>query len=280
MRILFHIFGVPIHFFGVMIALGMLAGIYVAYIEAKRKGLDTGKLFDIVLYSVIAGVIGARLFYIVFYNLSYYIKNPVEIIKINEGGLSIHGGLFTAFIFAVIYVKKHRLNFFKYADAIAPAIILGQGIGRVGCDVFGKAMSIPLPWGVRYQGQLVHPAQVYEFVLNYLVFLILWRKRKNIKYDGQIFIWYIILFSINRGVVELFRINPLIIGWFSVAHLLSVLFIIGALVLMYFIKRGVFSTSTVDSTMAVEGKSSLAKDILIILGLMIISMIVFYTVQS
>lgn len=279
MKILFHVFGIPIHFFGVMIAIGVLAGAYIAYIEAKRKGLNTDKLLDIILYSVVSGIIGARLFYILFYNLSYYIENPAAIFMINEGGLSIHGGLLTAFIVSLIYVRKHKLNFFRYADAVAPGIILGQGIGRVGCDVFGKVMATPLPWGIKYRGQIVHPAQVYEFVLNYLVFFVLWRKRKNIQYDGQLFIWYIILFAINRGIVELFRTNPLIFGWFSVAHLLSVVFIIGAFIVMSLIKRGYF-TANVNATTAVEKDTILIKDILVVLGLTIVSIIIYYTVQS
>jgi len=89
----------------------------------------------------------------------------------------------------VFYIRKHKLSFFKYADALAPGIILGQGIGRVGCDVFGKAMTVPYAWGIEHQGQLLHPAQVYEFLLNYLVFFILWRKRKSIRYDGIILRW-------------------------------------------------------------------------------------------
>ncbi|WHH60002.1 prolipoprotein diacylglyceryl transferase [Petroclostridium sp. X23] len=280
MKVLFHVFGFPVHFFGLMIAVGMLAGIYVAYLEAKRKGLNVDKLFDIVLYTVIAGVIGARVFYIVFYNPAYYIENPMEIIKINEGGLSIHGGLLAAFIVAILYVKKHKLSFFKYADAIAPAVILGQGIGRIGCDVFGKAMTTQLPWGIKYQGQLVHPAQVYEFILDYLVFFILWRMRKSVKYDGQIFLWYVVLFSVNRGIVELFRVNPSVIGWFSISHLLSLLFIISTLIVMYFVKKNAFKVTSNDSVVTAEGKLTIVKDILIFLVLIAVSMIIFYTIQS
>lgn len=280
MKVLFNIFGIQIYFFGAMIALGMIAGVFVAYREAKRKGLDVDKLFDIVLYAMISAIIGARLFYILFYNFSYYLENPMEIIKINEGGLSIHGGLIGASIFAFFYFRKTKLNFFKYADAMAPGIILGQGIGRIGCDVFGKVMTYPYPWGIKIDGQLLHPAQVYEFLLNYLVFFILWRKRKKIDYDGQIFVWYIILFSINRGIVELFRINPSIIGWFSVSHLLSVLLIVGAIVLMIFAKnKEMESTDTADVIVSTK-TTSIIIDILITLALITLSLFLFYYVQS
>lgn len=280
MKELFHIFGIPINFFGVMIALGMLAGVFIAYHEVKRKKLNVDKLFDIALYSIISAVVGARLFYILFYNLSYYLENPVDIIKINEGGLSIHGGLLGAFIFAFFYFRKQKLNFFKYADAMAPGIILAQGIARIGCDVFGKVMSIPRPWGIEREGQLLHPAQAYEFILNYLVFFILWRKRKNIKYNGQLFVWYIILFSINRGVVELFRINPSVIGWFSISHLLSLLFIAAAIVFMYIAKKK-NNDVPVDSLEDVSAhRLDWLKDILITLALIAVSLLIYYTVQS
>lgn len=280
MKILFHIFGIPIHFFGLMIAIGILAGIFVAYLELKRKNLDIDKGFDLVIYSIIAAIIGARLFYILFYDLSYYLDNPMEIIKIYEGGLSIHGGLASAFVVAFIYIRMKRLNFYQYADAIAPGIILGQAIGRVGCDVFGKVMSYALPWGVQYQGQLLHPAQVYEFLLNYFVFFILWRKRKNIQYNGQLFAWYIILFSINRSVVELFRTNPSIIGWFSISHLLSVLFILGAIAFMSLTRKKRIDVLPDDMMNATVNKLELVKDILLVLSLAVVSLVIFYAVQS
>lgn len=281
MKILFHIFGLPVHFFGVMIALGILAGIIVAYLEAKRKKLDTDRISDLALYGIISAVIGARLFYILFYDFSYYLNNPIDIIKINEGGLSIHGGLIGAFVFGLFYFKKYKLNFFKYADAIAPGIILGQAIGRVGCDVFGKVMTEALPWGIERQGMLLHPAQLYEFVLNYIVFFILWRKRKNLRYDGQLFLWYIILFSINRGVVELFRYNPAIAGWFSISHLLSFIMILGAIIVMFILKNKKHNHTEADMTETDFNKSfDLIKDIMIVLLLIAISVFIFYTVQA
>lgn len=280
MKTLFYVLGFPIHFFGVMIAIGMLAGIFIAYLEIKRKKLDIDHGFDIVIYSIIAAIVGARLFYIVFYDLSYYIDNPMEIIKIYEGGLSIHGGLVSAFLVASLYIRKNKLNFFQYADAMAPGIILGQAIGRVGCDVFGKVMSSPLSWGIQYQGQILHPAQVYEFILNYLVFFILWRKRKSIQYDGQIVTWYIILFSINRGIVEIFRTNPSIMGWVSISHLLSLLFIIGAFALMFFAKKKNDNILSDGLNGNVESKFDLIKDIASTLLLIVVSIWIYYAVQS
>ncbi|HYE10804.1 MAG TPA: prolipoprotein diacylglyceryl transferase [Patescibacteria group bacterium] len=280
MKILFYVFSIPIHFFGVMIALGILGGLAVAYFEVKRKNLNVDKMLDIVIYSTISAVVTARLFYILFYDLSNYMNNPLDIFKIYEGGLSIHGGLLGAFAFAVFYVRKHKLNFFKYADALAPGIILGQGIGRVGCDVFGKVMSTSYAWGIERQGQLLHPAQVYEFLLDYLVFFFLWRKRKSVKYDGQLFIWYIILFSINRSVVELFRYNPSVAGWFSISHLLSVLFIAGAIIVMFVIRKKKIDINEAKIEDTSVHRMDWVKDILLTLVLVTVSLLVFYMIQS
>lgn len=262
-----------------MIAIGILTGLYVASLEAKRKKLDADKIYDIAFYSIISAVIGARLFYILFYNFSFYLSNPVEIIKINEGGLSIHGGLIGGIGFAFYYIKRHKLSFLKYADAMAPGIILGQAVGRIGCDVFGKVMATPFPWGVLYHGQLLHPAQVYEFLLNYAVFFVLWRKRKTIGYDGQIFAWYIILFTINRSIVELFRNNPQVAGSFSVSYLLSLMLMLGSLIFIFKIKKRrveMTEPSKKDRSIRLEW----LKDLLIVLTLMVVSILIFYTVQG
>jgi len=282
MKILFHIFGFPVHFLGLMIAVGMMAAIIVAYFETKRKRLDYDKLFDLILYCMIAGIVGARLFYILFYNFPYYLGHPIEIFRITEGGLSIHGGLISAIAAGYFYIRKNKLDFFRYADALAPGVILAQGIGRVGCDVFGKVTQTPLFWGVNVSGQLLHPAQVYEFLLDYLVFFILWRKRKHIDYNGQIFIWYIVLFAVNRGIVEFFRINPLIYGWFSVSHLLSAAFIAGALIFLHFMKKGTLGpvsveTDQMESPAKADAWYNIFMDIVIVAGIAVISLFIYYS---
>lgn len=283
MKVLFSILGFPIYFFGVMIALGILAGIFISYKEVKRKVLETDTVFDLAIYGIGSAILGARLFYILFYNLSYYIDNPVEIILISEGGLSIHGGLIGAFLFGIYYFRKNKLSFLNYADAIVPGIILGQAIGRIGCDVFGKVLTTSYPWGIEQQGQLVHPTQVYEFLLNYIVFFILWRKRRNIKYNGQLFVWYLVLFAFNRSIVELFRYNPSIIGWFSISHLLSIGLIIAAIIISILIKKKEnISLDSIDKNREfnAENRITRIKEIIYLIVIIVISLIIFYAVQS
>lgn len=134
-------------------------------------------------------------------------------------------------------MKKHQIPLWKTADTFAPGIIIGQAIGRIGCDVFGVPMERGWPWGIEFMGNIVHPVQIYEVVLNFALFLVLWHKRKSVIYEGQLFIYYIIGFSLNRFVVEFFRSNPLVFGEISIAHLYSVGMIIVALIAKEFLKK-------------------------------------------
>jgi len=227
--ILFRLGPFSISLFGTFIALGIAAGLYILNQEAKRKKLDQDEVLNLAIYSIIAAVVGARLYYILVFNPAYYLNNLNEIIMINQGGLSIQGGLLGAILFAWFYVRRKKLSFWKLADTFAPAIILGQAIGRIGCDVFGVVMKKAYPWGAKIGGQLLHPAQAYEIILNYLLFAILWNRRDKVKYNGQLFLWYIIGFSINRGIVEFFRSNPVVFKPFTVVHLTSFVIILIAI---------------------------------------------------
>lgn len=234
---LFSIGHFSIYLFGVTIAVGMLAGMLLTAKEAKRAGLSEDAVFDVVLYSIIGGIVGARLVYILVYDPAYYLTNLLEILRINNGGLSIHGGILGGVLLGVWRTKKLKLDLWQIADLLAPALILGQAIGRVGCDVFGIPMSNPFFWGVELNGTLVHPAQVYELTLDYLLFAWLWLRRYSANYKGQIFVHYLLGFSIIRSVVELFRANPEILSILSVSHLLSVAGIIVGLLLQQYLKK-------------------------------------------
>ena len=234
---IFRIGNFSIYIFGITIALGMLAGLWIMLKEAKRKELNNDKMFDLVIYTILAGLIGARLYYVVAFNLEYYLKNPIEILYVHQGGLSIQGSLIGGILVALWYIRKNNLNFWKVADAFAPGIILGQAIGRIGCDVFGIPMKTLYPWGVKVGSQILHPAQIYEMLLNLILFAYLWTMRGKSKYNGEIFIKYIIGFSINRAIVEFFRTNPIVYKPFTIAHVTSLIVIIIALIVNRKIKN-------------------------------------------
>ncbi|WP_432666074.1 prolipoprotein diacylglyceryl transferase [Wukongibacter baidiensis] len=234
---LFRIGHVSIYLFGITIALGMLTGMAIMIKEAKRKGMDIDKLTDLAVYTIIASLIGARLYYVLAFNLEYYLANPKAIISIRDGGLSIQGALILGIGFAFWYTKKKRISFWEVADVFAPGIIIGQAIGRIGCDVFGVPMEKPYPWGVVANSQLLHPAQLYEALLDLLLFTYLWRSRSKVRYNGELFIKYIIGFSIIRGIVEFFRTNPIVYGPFTIAHITSLVIIAIALLIHKSIKK-------------------------------------------
>lgn len=277
MKELFSFGPIHIYFFGLMIAIAAIAGGSFAIKQGEKRGINEDIMFNLIMIVVISGVLGARLFYILFYDPSFYFSHPGEIIKINEGGLSIHGGIFSAVVAGYAYSVKNKMSFFKLADIAVIGIALAQGIGRVGCDVFGKPMTNIMIWGINYNGQVLHPAQVYEFILDYILFIILWRRSYKKKFEGELFIIYLIAFSIIRGIVEFFRINPIIWGPFSVSHLLSlVLVIIGLVIYKILSKKAIGKTDIYIE----ENKLKLTTSILYLIGLISISIFIFYFVQG
>lgn len=276
MKELFSIGPIHIYFFGLMIAIAIIAGSMFAIKQGERKGINEDSMLNVIMIVVISGIVGARLFYILFYNPTFYFNNPWEIIKITEGGLSIHGGIFSAVVAGYIYSVRSKIPFLKLADVIVMALPQAQGIGRIGCDVFGKPMINIMPWGINYAGQVLHPAQVYEFILDFILFIFLWRRSYKKKFEGELFVIYLIAFALIRGFVEFFRINPVIWGPFSISHLLSLVLIIAALIIYKLISNK--STSKVESFE--ENKVKLSTSLLILVGLIVISIAVFYFVQG
>ena len=259
-----------------MIAIAAIVGGAFAVKQGEKRGINEDIMFNLIIIVLISGVLGARLFYILFYNPSFYFNNLGEIIKIDEGGLSIHGGIFSAIVAGYLYSIKSKIAFFKLADIAVMGIALAQGIGRVGCDVFGKTMTNIMPWGINYNGQILHPAQVYEFILDYILFIILWRRSYKKKFEGELFVIYLISFAVIRGIVEFFRINPVIWGPFSISHLLSLaLVIIGVAIYMLMSKR-----KKEDVNIVTGNKMNLTTMIFYLIALIAVSILIFYFVQG
>jgi len=215
--VLLQIGPLAIRWYGVMIALACLVGLLLAKKEAERKGIDKDKIEGFFLYAIIGAIIGARLYYIAFTDLSQLWMNPLSVFAIWQGGLAIHGAILSGILVTAFYTWRQNISFAKFTDTLAPSLILGQAIGRIGCFFNGDAHGFPtgLPWGVVYApespagqmfpGQPLHPTQLYEMILNIIIFIVLWKKRKNIKTDGRLFIFYVILYSAARIFVEYFR---------------------------------------------------------------------------
>ena len=213
--ILFRFGPLTIHTYGFLVALGFLIGIGLAYRQAKKEGTPPDKILDLGFYILLAAIIGSRLFFIII-NAGHYIKNPLDIFKIWEGGLVFYGGVLLAVPVAIWYVKKNGLGIWKTADIFAPSIAIGHGLGRLGCFFagccYGKVAE-SLPWGVIFTdpeclappGVPLHPTQLYESAGEFINFFILIVLRKFKAFNGKLFMTYLLFYSLLRFTVEFFR---------------------------------------------------------------------------
>jgi phosphatidylglycerol:prolipoprotein diacylglycerol transferase len=275
MQPLFSIGPFTVYLFGMMIAIGSLIGIWLFIREAKRKGLDHEVLTNVVLYSLLGGIIGARIFYVLVYDPSYYLANPIKILFIHMGGLSIHGGIAGGLLVGYLFLKRHKVPIWQTLDVVAPSIILAIGISRIGCDVFGGPISRALPWGMEVHGQYLHPAQAYEFLLDFLLFGYLWLRLKKVSYTGQVFLHFLIGYMAIRGIVEFTRINPMVYGPFSVSHIMSLISIIIGIILIRFRKQ---KNETIHNDEPIH-KSEYIKTAMYVIGMMVLSLIFYYWLQ-
>lgn len=249
-EVAFNIFGFPVYYYGIILALAIFIGVYASYFLYKKfYGLDKAScIMDFAPYLIIIGIIGARLYYCLV-NYSYYIENPLEIFYIRQGGLSIHGviiiGILTLFAFSKIY----KMSFLKLIDVFLCGTALGQCIGRWGNFFNSEAFGTPtnLPWKLfiplsQRPAQYVkfeyfHPTFLYESILDLIIFLILLAIFKGCsKHPGIIACTYLILYSFVRIFVEHFRIDSVLnIYGYPVAQLVSLLIILFATVFMVFL---------------------------------------------
>lgn len=236
--IAFTIGGISIRWYGILISLGMFLGLYLALREIRRQGEDEDRFVTLFLYAIPAAIVGARLWYVAFSGaLDWYLAHPVEVLAIRHGGLAIHGGLFAGFLVGWLYTRKYRINFRKWADIIAPSIILGQAIGRWGNffnqEAYGRETS--LPWAMYIDGAYRHPTFLYESLWNLGVFafLLWWRRRR--KFEGELVLWYFALYSLGRFFIEGLRTDSLMLGPLRVAQLISLAGVGGGL---WLIQRG------------------------------------------
>ena len=265
----FNVFGLDVAFYGLIIAIGMLAGIFVACAEAKRTGQDYNQYIDFAIYAILFSVIGARLYYVAF-SWDYYSKHPLEIINIRGGGLAIYGAVIAAVITCFAYTRIKKMSFRKVADTGVLGLIVGQIIGRWGNffnrEAFGGVASDSNSWAMRIYfdehysisqvpqvvkegmeslrgtaleeiGYIqVQPTFLYESLWNLLVLILILIFRRKKKFDGEVLLWYLIGYGLGRTVIEGFRTDQLIMpvtGW-PVSQALSVVLVVVALAIVVY----------------------------------------------
>jgi len=232
----FSILGLEITYYGVVIGIGMLLGVFVATKEAKRTNQNQDHYYDLAMFGVILSVMGARVYYVIFRWDSY--KNDLlSIFNLRLGGLAIYGGIITATIVMIVYSRIKKLNMYQVFDTIAPAFLIGQVVGRIGNffnrEVFGEytnnifAMQLPLE-RVRnsdvtslmrehlidiegMQFIQVHPTFLYECLWNLGLFVLIWLYRKHKKFEGELFLIYLFGYGMGRIWIEGVRTDQLLI---------------------------------------------------------------------
>lgn len=239
-----------IYWYGVIIALGLFLGLFLATREANRLGLKKDYIIDLVVIATPVAIIFARIYYVIF-EWDMYANGPLwKIFAIWEGGIAIHGALIGAVLTAVIYARYRNISFWQLADITAPSIILGQAIGRWGNFMNQEAHGGPiseatyekfhqyLPDFIMDQmcidGVMYHPTFLYESVWNLIVFGLLLLLRRYNPYRGEVFLSYVIFYSIGRIFVEALRTDSLWLGPIKQAQFFSILLIVGALIILFY----------------------------------------------
>lgn len=210
----FSLGGFDIHWYGVFVAAGFLAGLWTAGRRGLIYGLSPDKTADLGPWIIIGALIGARTLYVVTYwDDDFAGKNFLNVFRIRQGGLVFYGGFIGAVLSTILYTRIKSVPLWKVADALAPSIALGHAFGRLGCLMtgccYGKVCA--LPWAIEFpkdhisHPHSVHPTQIYESGLNLALYLSLAFFYRRKRFEGQVFAVYLMSYAILRAFVEMFR---------------------------------------------------------------------------
>ncbi|MDO4383536.1 MAG: prolipoprotein diacylglyceryl transferase [Eubacteriales bacterium] len=222
--IAFTLGGLQIRWYGILITIGALLASIISYKRAPKHGIKPDDVLDLILWTLPIGIIGARLYYVVFAWDEFYRDNPMQAFNIRGGGLAIHGGLIFGLITAYIVCRRKKIPFLEMADLVLPTVALAQSIGRWGNFFNSEAYGRPtnLPWAILVNGQHVHPTFLYESIWCFLLFFsLIYMDNHHRKFSGQIMCLYGMLYSLERFFVESLRTDSLMIGPFRQAMVLS-----------------------------------------------------------
>ncbi|WP_163579043.1 prolipoprotein diacylglyceryl transferase [Gracilibacillus saliphilus] len=261
----------PIYWYGVIIASGVFLALWLATREADRLGVKKDYIVDLVVFAIPIAILSARAYYVIF-EWDRYVGEPWwKVFAIWEGGIAIHGALIGAVLTAIVYTRVKKLSFWQIADILAPSLILGQAIGRWGNFMNQEAHGGPiseatyqnfhqyLPDFIMNQmcieGTMYHPTFLYESVWNIMVFVLLLFLRKYPLRRGEMFLTYVISYSIGRFFIEGMRTDSLyIIGDLRTAQFISILLIVGAVIIMIYRRKKGLSDRTYQGKKITQDK--------------------------
>ena len=243
-----------LHTYGVLLAVAFLAGLWVASRQARRSGLEASKITDMAVWVLIAGLVGAKAL-LVGVEWSYFSRNPKDVFSIFQSGGVFYGGLIGGILVAALLVRRYRLPGWATADVLAPGVAIGQAIGRLGCFsagcCWGRATNVP--WAVTFTDvyaarqvgtpidTALHPSQLYESFVVFLVFLFLLWLAPRKRFHGAVTLAYVALYSVARFVLEFWRGDAERGTWFghtiSTSQLIAIALLLGAAVALPYVRR-------------------------------------------
>jgi len=238
--VLLQIGSLKIYSYGVLVAIGFLAALWVSGREIARQGLDREKFLDMGFWVVLSAIAGARMFHVLVY-WREYAEAPLEILKLWNGGLVFYGGFLAAVAACVVFLRRNRMPFLPVADASSLGIVLGLAFGRLGCTAAGCCFGKPttLPWAITFTDPAclaplhvpLHPAQIYESMGSFAIFGFLYATRDRFRTPGVRFWTMLILYGAARAFFEIFRDDPRgFVGPFSESQVVSAALIAYAVV--------------------------------------------------
>jgi len=263
---------IPVRGYGLMLAIGFLIATYVAGRRAEKRGIPSQMIFDLCLCLLIGGVLGARIFHVLQHSSIY--SSFWDFFKVWEGGLAYYGGFILSVGVALAYIRWRKLSTGKVFDIVAPSVMLGMGIGRIGCLLAGCCFGKPtsLPWGITFPEYSaawlaygmkfvkVHPTQIYSSLSLFSLFAILIILQRYTRYPGQLFFITVLMYSAHRFLIDFLRFyNPEErIGGLATSQVVSIIAAAITLAVMIAIAvwraRHTESLQTPQSGKAKEGK--------------------------
>ena len=226
--------GLKIHWYGIMIAIGLYVAIQVALREAARRGMNRDQLMNVALLAAVLGIVGGRLYYVVQNNPSFYWHHPAEIIAVWQGGMAFFGAMFGGAVAVAISAWRWHIPFWSLLDVGAIGMTIGQAIGRIGNIINGDIVGYKTNgWGFEYTNPNtfgppnvpVQPASLYELLISLALFVLLWNLRSRVHPDGMLAMIYIVLYSVSQFFIFFVRDNVVVLGGLKQAQVTSLVVI-------------------------------------------------------
>ncbi len=258
-RVAFTVFGMPIYWYGVLIALGLLLGMLYAFRNAKSYGIDADRMVDVLFVSTLAAIAGGRAYYVATAPFEY--ESVWQMLDIRQGGIAIYGAVIAAFAAGALMCRLRKVPMLPMFDLAAQGFLIGQCIGRWGNFVNQEAFgtNTALPWGMISEGTRsylasvqqtlaaqgvtvdpslpVHPTFLYESLWCGLGFLLLWRYSRRRRFHGEVLLLYVMWYGFERFFVEGLRTDSLMVGRFRVSQVLAGASVLAALALWLFLRK-------------------------------------------